>query len=58
MNQEETKVSVDVLTGLSQDRCAMIKIHQTLDGEEWSADTLDIIAKIVTDTGRKIREPI
>jgi hypothetical protein len=34
---------------------AMALIHRALDGVEWSADTLDEIARIVERTGRVIR---
>jgi hypothetical protein len=32
-------------------------IHYTLDGKEWDADTCTVIANIIKNTGRKIREP-
>lgn len=40
------------------DHTAVTKIHQVLDGREWSgADDLEAIAEILTRTGRTIRPP-
>ena len=36
---------------------ALDKIFQVMDAEEWSADTLDRIAEILTEHGYKIRDP-
>lgn len=47
----------DILARLSMDRAAMNTIHKLLDGVEWSADTLDEIARAVLVTGREIRSP-
>ena len=33
------------------------EIHRLLDGKEWSPDTLDEIARILTDAGFVIKEP-
>lgn len=32
-------------------------IHETLDGKEWSADTLDDISSLIRQAGYTIREP-
>lgn len=34
----------------------MNRIHAALEIEEWSPDTLDIIAEIVTASGREIKD--
>jgi hypothetical protein len=39
------------------DREILKKIHEQLDGKEWSADTLQEIASILTVNGFTIREP-
>jgi len=39
------------------DEQTVTAIHEALDGEEWSIDTLDYIATLVARTGRKINEP-
>lgn len=39
------------------DTDAVAAIHQVLDGEEWSTDTIVKIAEIVVRTGRPIRTP-
>lgn len=36
---------------------AMEAIHEVMDGEEWSSDTLQAIAEIVTASGRVILDP-
>jgi len=38
------------------DTQAMARIHELMDGTEWSADTLDLICNVVLDTGRVIRD--
>lgn len=37
------------------DKQAMDSIHSILDGDEWSSDHLDSVAKVVASTGRNIR---
>ena len=39
------------------DRGAMRRIQRTLDGTEWTCDTLDVIAEIMRAAGYEIREP-
>lgn len=38
------------------DERAMTLIHEVMNGEEWSPDTLDAIAEIVRLTGREIAD--
>ena len=38
------------------DKEAIEKIHKLLDAQEWGVHTLEQVADIVSDTGRKIRD--
>ncbi len=43
---------------LTSDKVALDVIARLLDGTEWNgADTLDAIAELLRDTGRKVRDP-
>ena len=43
------------LPPIESDHVAMEDIHRILDGTEWDAGTIELVAEIVTRTGRKIR---
>ena len=36
---------------------ALDAIAAALDGKEWDSDTADVVARIVRETGRKVRSP-
>lgn len=38
------------------DHAAMLAIQEVLDGTEWNSNTLEAIAKIMTDAGYRIRD--
>ena len=39
------------------DSAAMTAIAELMDGEQWSPDTLEVIAQVIRATGRTIAEP-
>ena len=45
------------IADVKRDLDALDDIHHILDGTEWGSDTLEQIAEIIRETGRKIREP-
>lgn len=42
---------------MTTDRAALLAIHALMDGKEWSADTLQDIARVIADAGLRVREP-
>ena len=42
------------LEGASADRDLIARIQETLSGKEWSADTIEILAILMTEAGYKI----
>ena len=42
---------------MASDRAVLAAIHELMDGKEWSADTLQSIAEVLTGAGLRIREP-
>jgi predicted transcriptional regulator len=53
--------SLNVIAALMTDRDrdghALDSIRALLDGQHWSPDAIDEVARIVRGTGREIREP-
>lgn len=54
---EDKPTLAEVTDPIITDESAMDAIHMLLDGGEWEATTIELVAQIVEQSGRHIREP-